>query len=159
MGVFEASDIVEVAVRIEENGANFYRFAGQIASHEEAKALFAHLAEAEVAHQRVFEGIFAQMEHADPPESYQGEYQAYLRNYVDNKIIFTKDVMDRELAAVKDTPSALDFAMQRELDSILYYHEIKNLLPAGQHPAVERIIAEERKHYSGLAEMKKRFLA
>ena len=42
MKVFEASDIVEVAIRIEENGINFYRFAEQIAKQEEAKKLFAH---------------------------------------------------------------------------------------------------------------------
>ena len=39
MGVFAASDIVEVAIRIEENGINFYKFAEQIAKKEEAKKL------------------------------------------------------------------------------------------------------------------------
>ena len=159
MGVFEASDIVEVAIRIEENGANFYKFAEQIAKQEEAKNLFAQLAEAEAAHKRIFEGIFASMEKLSPPESYQGEYKAYLRNYVDNNIIFTKEVMDKELANVKDTISALDFAIKRELDSILYYHEIKNLVSAAQHKALEQIIEEERKHFSTLTEMKKRFLS
>jgi len=37
MQVFEASDIVEIAIRIEENGTNFYKFAEQIAKEEEAK--------------------------------------------------------------------------------------------------------------------------
>lgn len=159
MGVFEASDIVEVAIRIEENGANFYKFAEQIAKQEEAKNLFTSLAEAEVDHKKIFEGIFAKMEKSNPPESYQGEYKAYLRNYVDNNIIFTKEVMDKELAKVKDTLSALDFAIKRELDSILYYHEIKNLVSAAQHKAVEQIIEEERKHFSLLTEMKKCFLS
>ena len=159
MGVFEASDIVEAAIRIEENGANFYKFAEQIAKQEEAKNLFASLAEAEADHKKIFEVIFAKMEKSSPPESYQGEYKAYLRNYVDNNIIFTKEVMDKELAKVKDTVSALDFAIKRELDSILYYHEIKNLVSAAQHKAVEQIIEEERKHFSLLTEMEKRFLS
>lgn len=159
MGVFEASDIVEVAIRIEENGVNFYKFAEQIAKQEEAKKLFAELAEAEVAHKRVFEGIFAKMEKSSPPESYQGEYKAYLRAYVDNNIIFTKEAMDKELASVKDTLSAIDFAIRRELDSILYYHEIKKLVSPAQHGALDRIIEEERKHFSTLTELKKRCLA
>ena len=157
MQVFQASDIVEIAVRIEENGVNFYRFAEQLAKQEEAKKLFASLAEAEVAHKRMFEGIFATMDKSTPPESYQGEYAAYLRAYVDNNIIFTKEVMDKELAKVKDTLAAFDFAIKRELDSILYYHEIKRLVPAAQHAAIEQIIEEERKHFSSLTEMKKRF--
>ena len=81
----------------------------------------------------------------------------YLRNYVDNNIIFTKEVMDKQLSAVTDTPSALDFAMQRELDSILYYHEIKNLVPQAQHETIEKIIEEERKHYAMLLDAKKKY--
>ena len=157
MSVFAASDIMEVAIRIEENGINFYKFAEQIAKQEEAKKLFAQLAQAEVAHKKTFEGIFAKMEKYNPPESYEGEYGAYLRSYVDNNIIFTKEIMDKQLAKVKDTSAALDFAIQRELDSILYYHEIKKLVPASQHEAIEKIIEEERKHFLSLTAMKKSY--
>ena len=157
MQVFEASDIVEVAIRIEENGINFYKFAEQLAKQEEAKKLFAHLVQAEVTHKKTFEDIFANMEKYNPPEQYAGEYSAYLRSYVDNNLIFTKEIMDKQLANVKDTVAAFDFAMQRELDSILYYHEIKKLVPPAQHEAIENIIEEERKHYAALVDMKKRY--
>ncbi|MFA5323103.1 MAG: ferritin family protein, partial [Smithella sp.] len=140
MSVFAASDIVEVAIRIEENGVNFYKYAEQIAKQENAKKLFAQLAEAEVNHKRIFEKLFAGMEKSNMTESYEGEFAAYLRSYVDNNLIFTKEIMDKQLAQVTDTHSALDFAIQRELDSILYYHEIKQLVPAAQHEAVEKII-------------------
>ncbi len=158
MSVFEASDIVEIAIRIEENGINFYKFAEQITKQGEAKNLFAHLAEEEIKHKRIFEGIFAQMEKYNPPESYAGEYSAYLRAYVDNNVIFTKKSMDKELSKVTDTLAAFDFAIKRELDSILYYHEIKKLVPATQHATLDQIINEERKHFTLLTEMKKRFM-
>jgi rubrerythrin len=74
---------------------------------------------------------------------------------VDNNLIFTKEIMDKQLAKIKNTKSALDFAIQRELDSILYYHEIKKLVPAAQHDTIEKIIEEERKHFLSLTEMKK----
>lgn len=157
MQVFAASDIVQVAIRIEENGIIFYKFAEQLARQEESKKLFAFLADAEAGHKRTFEKFFAAVDKFIPAEQYAGEYSAYLRNYVDNNIIFTKEVMDKQLAGVKDTVAAFDFAMQRELDSILYYHEIKNLVPATQHDAIEKIIEEERKHYALLCDMKKRF--
>ncbi|HNZ64778.1 MAG TPA: ferritin family protein [Smithella sp.] len=155
MSVFAASDIVEVAIRIEENGVNFYKFAEQLAKKEDEKKLFAGLAQAEVAHKKTFEKIFAGMEKNTPPESYEGEFSAYLRSYVDNNIIFTKEIMDKQLSNIKSTADALDFAIQRELDSILYYHEIKKLVPAGQHEAIEKIIDEERKHFLSLTAMKK----
>jgi rubrerythrin len=157
MRVFDASDIVEIAIRIEENGANFYKFAEQIAKQEEAKQLFAHLALEELNHKKTFEGIFAKLDKTNPPESYDGEYSAYLRDYVDNNIIFTKEAMNKELAKVKDTAGALDFAIKRELDSILYYHEIKRFVPANQHATLDQIIEEERKHFAKLSEVKKRF--
>jgi rubrerythrin len=157
MRVFEASDIVEIAIRIEENGANFYKFAEQIAKQEEAKQLFAHLALEEINHKKTFEGIFAKLDKNNPPESYDGEYSAYLRDYVDSNIIFTKEAMSKELAKIKDTAGALDFAIKRELDSILYYHEIKRFVPANQYATLDQIIEEERKHFAKLSEVKKRF--
>ncbi len=158
MQVFTANDIVEVAVRIEENGITFYNFAEKIAKTEDAKKLFAQLALAEAAHKRTFEKLLSEIETYTPPERYAGEYADYLRNYVDNNLIFTKDVMDKQLSQVTDTVGAFDFAMQRELDSILYYHEVKNLVPAAQHEAIEKIINEERKHYQMLNQMKKRYV-
>jgi rubrerythrin len=155
MSVFAASDIVEVAIRIEENGVNFYKFAEQIAKKEAEKKLFAELAEAEVNHKRTFEKLLVNVEKSNLTESYEGEYGAYLRSYVDNNLIFTKEIMDKQLSKIKDTSAALDFAIQRELDSILYYHEIKKLVPAVQHDAIEKIIEEERKHFLSLTAMKK----
>ena len=155
MCVFTASDIMEVAIRIEENGVNFYKFAEQIAKQDDAKKLFAGLAQAEVAHKKTFEKLFAGMEKSNLPESYEGEFSAYIRSYVDNNLIFTKEIMDQQLAKVTDTKAALEFAIQRELDSILYYHEIKRLVPAAQHESIEKIIEEERKHFMNLTAMKK----
>jgi len=157
MSVYKGTDIVQFAVRIEENGANFYRYAVQLAKDEDTKKIFTNLAEAEVHHQRTFSKIFAAMEKDNLPETYDGEYAAYLHNYVDNNIIFNKEAMEQEVAKVKDVLSAIDFAIRRELDSILFYHEIKRLVPAGDHGVIEDIIAEERKHFQGLTNLRSRY--
>jgi rubrerythrin len=156
MSVFKGSDIVEFAVRIEENGENFYRYAVQLAKDEETKGIFLNLAVAEAHHKRTFEKIFAIMEKEKPPETYDGEYAAYLHNYVDNNIIFKKEVMEKELAQVKDVLAAIDFAIRRELDSILYYHEIKRFVPTSEHAVIEEVIEEERKHFKGLSNLRTR---
>ena len=156
MAVFEAGDIVEAAIRIEENGANFYRFAMQIAGREETKALFRQLADEEVKHQKTFSELLAGMDRTLPPEGYDGEYAAYLHGYVDNRLVFKADLLATELAVIKDEASAIEFAIRRELDSLLYYREIRELLPADRREAIERIILEERKHFVKLSEMKKR---
>jgi rubrerythrin len=157
MSVFKGSDILEFAVRIEENGENFYRYAVQLAKDEETKKIFQSLAEAERHHQKTFGKIFAAMEKQNPPETYDGEYAAYLHNYVDNNIIFKKEVMEAEVAKVKDILSAIDFAIRRELDSILYYHEIKRLVPESEHDVIDEVIEEERKHFKGLSNLRTKY--
>jgi rubrerythrin len=155
MAVFEASDIVEVAVHIEENGANFYRYAVQLAGKEAVKALFQRLADEEVKHRRIFAEILAGMDRNLPPEGYDGEYAAYLHDYVDNHLVFTTEAFAGELAKIRDEASALDFAIRRELDSIHYYREMRELMPADRSEAIERIIAEEKEHFIRLSAMRK----
>jgi len=50
-----------------------------------------------------------------------------------------------------------NFGIQRELDSTLYFHEIKKFVPKSQHNLIDRIIDEERKHFSKLSELRKRY--
>ena len=159
MGVFDASDVVQFAIRIEENGMNFYRYAVQIARDEETKMLFTRLVGDEANHKNFFEKLFAEMEKYNPPERYEGEYEEYLRGYVDNNVIFTKDVLEKELSRIKDTRAALDFAIRREIDSIFYYSEIKKLVTPAQHGALEKVIDEERRHFSTLSGLRKRYVA
>ncbi len=156
MAVFDASDIVEVAIRIEENGANFYRYAVQLAGIEEVKALFQALADDEVKHHRIFAEMLAGMDRNLPPEGYDGEYAAYLHDYVDNRLVFTTEAFAGQLATIRDRASALDFAIQRELDSIHYYREMRELLPPNQREAVDRIITEEKEHFVRLSALKNR---
>jgi len=154
---FEASDIFEIAMRIEENGGNFYRYAVQVAKDKEAKEMFGWLAGEEDKHKVLFKDMLSKIETQAPPESYPGEYGSYLHDYSDNNLIFRKDVMDAEMARVTDTPSAIDFAIRRELDSILYYHEIKGFIAKDQHESIDKIINEERKHFKMLSEMKRKY--
>jgi len=158
MSVFRGSDIVEFAIRVEENGENFYRYAIQLAKDEETKKMFSLLADQEKQHQKVFRRIFAAMEKYTPPETYDGEYAAYLHNYIDGNVIFDKKALDEEFAKIKDVAAALDFAIKRELDSMLYYHEIKRLVPENEHTVIEDIIEEERKHFKGLSKLRQRYV-
>lgn len=155
MGVFEGSDIVAAAVRIEENGEVFYRFAAQLTKKPSLKDLFLSLAEDEKAHGRLFEKILSEMERNLPPEGYDGQYAAYLHDYVDNNLVFTAEALKVRLEDLKDEGQVLDFAIARELDSIHYYREMAELLPSDQRKPIERIIAEEKGHFVRLSGLKK----
>ena len=156
MKIFDASEVLQFAIRIEENGEKFYRYADGITKEEEAKKIFNYLADEEINHKKLFEDLLSKIEKYEPPESYPGEYFAYLRAYVDN-IIFTKEKMDTELSKIKDTLLAIQFAIQRELDPILYYHEVKKFVRESQHHLIDKIINEEIKHFLKLSELEKNY--
>jgi len=153
----EAGDILQIAMRIEENGASFYRYAVQVAQEEKAKEMFGWLAGAEDEHKALFQEMLSKIETHAPPESYPGEYGMYLHRYADNRLIFKREAMDAELARIVDTLSAIDFAIDREVDSIVYYHEIKGFVSKDQHEAIDRIINEERRHFKILSKMREEY--
>ncbi len=155
MKVFTASDVINFAIRVEEDGEMFYRKAAQAVSDQGVKDLFGQLADAEVAHKKLFREMLGNVETIAPGETYEGEYAAYLSDYIDGKVIFTGDREKEALSAAGDTQAALVFAMGREADSILYYHEAKRLVASKYHDAIDKIIEEERSHFNRLAAMKK----
>jgi rubrerythrin len=152
--VFEGQDL-SVCHQIEENGERFYRQAAQGVQDKDASRLFEHLADEEVKHRKIFEGMLPKTETYSMGERYPGEYLEYLGNDLDDKVVFNKRETDRELTDVKDTPSAIDFAMHREIGAILYFLEIKNLVSKDQQSSIDRIVDEERKHFSLLSQMRK----
>ena len=154
MALFEPSEIFQFAIRIEENGENFYHQMAQKFEDEKVKELFSFLADEETKHKKIYEGMVSKMEKYEPFESYTNEYFSYLRAYVDNHI-FTPEKLNEEMSNIKDVNSAIDFAMGTELDSILYYQEVKNLVPENQRNVIDKIIEEERRHYVKLSDIKK----
>jgi len=152
MKTFDVSEIFQFAIKIEENGTKFYWHAAQMAKDAKMKEVFNSLAEDEIEHKKIFEDMLSQMHKYDPSEFYPEEYFEYLHSYVDG-IIFTGELQERELPV--DTLSAIKFAIQRELDSILYYQEIKKFVTKDQHDLIDRIIEEERKHFLKLSKFLK----
>jgi len=150
--IFEASDVLQFAVCMEENGGLFYRKAAKLSEKSEVKKLFEFLASEEEEHKKTFENFLSQVTLYEPPEEYPGEYLAYLHNYIDGKVFFTND---SSMPKSIDTASALDYAIQREMDAILYYTELKPFVSANDQKTIDSIIDEERRHFAQLSEIKK----
>ena len=156
MNIFSAGDVLQFAIRLEENGEAFYRKAAANADDKGVVELFNHLAEEEIKHRKIFEDLFSRAQWIEPAETYEGEYLAYLKNYMDGKVVFSADSKS-VIPDIHGTAAALDFAIQRELDSILYYQELKAFVPQKDVASLDTIIAEERKHFSILSGAKKNY--
>lgn len=148
-----ASEVLQFAIKIEENGWNFYNKVAEANEDKKIKDLFTFLADEEVKHKETFEAMLPEIENYEPREVYPPEYFAYLRAYADN-IIFKKGE-EKELSSDLEPVSAIDFGMIIEVDSIAYYNEVKNFVSLQQQSAIDKIIEEEKKHFLKLSELKK----
>jgi rubrerythrin len=158
MKIFDAGDVIQFAVRIEEDGEAFYRKAALITQDKDTGNFFNFLADEEIHHKALFREMLSRIEAPQPAESYDGEYASYLSDYIDGKAIFTKQAEKELTADTKDMLSIVTFAMGREADSILYYHEAKRFLAEKYYDVIDKIITEERKHFGRLSEMKKKYI-
>lgn len=155
MGIlFDPSEVFQLAIRIEENGEKFYRTMSQKLKDPEIKEVFKFLAEEEIAHKNFYKETLSEFEHYEPYESYPDEYFSYLRSYAD-RIIFSQKTFEKKLNEISDVISAIDFAIGAELDSILYFQEMKKMVPENNQKKIEIIIKQERKHFVKLAKLKK----
>lgn len=154
MATFSASEVYQFAIRIEENGVAFYLGAAQKLTDSTAKETFKYLADQEMAHKKVFEGMLEKFGSYEPPETYADEYYAYLKNYAEG-IVFSKEKLTDAIDKLTDTRGALDFGIQREIDSILYYLEVKRFIPESEQAEIDKIVEEERRHFVKLTELKK----
>ena len=151
-----AGEILQFAIRMEENGERFYRQAANNSSEIRVNELFSHLASEEAVHKGSFEELFAKADMFVPPECYPGEYLAYFYNYIDSKVFFSNE-NKASMSGSFDVLKALDFAIQRELDSVLFYQELKIFVPLADNKTIDAIINEERRHFAQLSEVKKNF--
>ncbi len=155
MALVSAAEVFQFAVKIEQNGYDFYtKYAEKLDSSSE-KEIFQYLADEESKHIKTFSRMLDSVESFKQPLNYPDEYFTYLQAYADN-LIFKPGDLDAELAQIKDTKSAIDFGIKRELDSILYYQEIKSFVTKAEKDHIDTIISEERKHFTKLSQMKKR---
>lgn len=158
MAVFTAGELYDIGVGIEKNGAAYYEALSRATGDETLKGIYSGLASMERHHIEVFQSLRAGAGSGPvvPPVD-EEEYGAYLKALIDSSV-FTDDKVAMEMAKNADGPGeALQLALGAEKDSILFYTEMRDMVPQRERDAVERIINEERKHVRELSELKQRY--
>lgn len=153
--IFSASEIVQLGVQIEKNGKDFYLAAAKKSKNDRAREIFEYLANEEEKHIEVFQDILSGVETYEPPESYPGEYFAYLRA-LSEEYIFTREKKGAEIGKkVKDDKEAINLGIDAEKDSILLYTEMKKFVLKTSYETLDKLIEEEQNHFRKLLELKK----
>jgi rubrerythrin len=153
MGLFTDRDLVAMAIQLEEHGQAFYSRAADKVADTRCKDLLRRLARDEATHRELFERMLSSLGGVQVPQSCDGEDQSYVRAHLESQV-FSRARMDQLLGqATVLERDALQLGVDSEKDSILFYSEMKSFVSTSDHPVVDRIIAEEREHFSALVEL------
>lgn len=156
---FSGSELINIAIGIERRGIAFYEVMGRSTKNAVARDVFQYLADMERHHVRVFQDMLGEADKYQLPETHAGEYTAYLQALVDSAV-FTDDMVTSEMATRAESDiETLELAVSAEKDSILFYYEMKDIMPERAQPTVNRIIAEEKAHLRQLSELKRKLAA
>ena len=145
---FTGKEILDMAVRIEENGMRFYADAAKGAKSKDLRELFKALSEDEGTHIKMFLDLKKLLvdnttEGFDP---YLDEAQSYLRTMADAEV-FTNPEAGKETArALKSEEEAIKLVIGMEKDSLLFYYELERMIREKDRKLVESIIEQEKDH-------------
>jgi rubrerythrin len=143
---YSGQEIIDIAVRIEENGHEFYTNAAEMISESnDKKSLFLDLAEKEVMHIAIFQKLADKFD-AESFDFESVDASEYINHLADSHI-FGKPDSGRELAMKVQSPKeALEIAFKFENDSVAFYTELEKYVRSDAKKLVQQIIAEEMEH-------------
>jgi rubrerythrin len=147
---FNAIEVFEIAERIERNSIKFYRRAAEALSDQDLSQMLLSLAEFEKEHQDTFADMRKQISHKEldlitfDPEN---EMTLYLRTIADSHIFDLKKDPGEQLKDKETAEDILNYAIEAEKNSIIFYLGLKNFVPAkAGKDKVDEIIEEEMGH-------------
>jgi len=157
-----ADDVFAMAVRIEENGQQFYSGAARQAEDPTVKGLFLDLAAMEEGHVTIFKNLRRLLPAGPDAGSVwdpEGLAESYLQAAADSHIFTVQEEIER-LPAVKEPLAALEMALQFEKDSLAFFLGMKAILPdEGGRREIDTLVHAEMEHIIMLVTARNAFLA
>jgi rubrerythrin len=153
---FSGSELIEMAIRIEENGGKFYSDAGKASKSTALKKLFKDLSEEESRHRKVFmdlRKLVPDEELSMRLDPYSEDDMTYLYALADSEVFTGKG--SRLAQRVRSERSALNLAIAMEKDSILFYIELLGMVREKDRSILDDLINEEKEHLRKLSALLK----
>jgi len=147
---FNADEIFEMAIEIEQNGAKFYREAAQNSTGEDTKKMLLDMAAMEDGHIKTFEAMrkeLTEKEKADTVFDPYNEGALYLQAMADSHGTEGKVSPTQKLTGQETTKEIYEIALNAEKESVVFYYGLKGYVSAkAGKDKVEAVIMEELSH-------------
>jgi rubrerythrin len=148
--MFTMREIIEFAIRIEENGEKVYRDASEKVSDPSLISLLQRLADEESEHVRWFSELKGTVKEGrvDPQVGEMG--QSLLLEIVGDQ---TFSLKERDLSTIGDLREVLKIALDFEKDTVIFYEMMGSFIKEDAALAeLDQIIQEENRHIRVLSE-------
>ena len=154
---FNAREILDMAVKIEENGLKFYTDAAKASKSKEIKELFTHLASDEKKHVKVFSDLIKLVPKDELSDAANDPYSEEARMYLNslaNTEVFTAPDAGKAMGKVMQSGlSVLEYAIGMEKDAILFYYELNSMVREKDRPVLDNLIAQEKNNLKKLTKL------
>ena len=148
--MFSVSEIIDLAIQIENNGESIYRGASEKVSQRQLASLLQWLADQEAEHSRWFVELKGKVKKSVASEALEEMAQNVLRGILGDQTFSLKDA---DFSKIEDVETLLNLAIEFEKDSILFYEMLAALVDEEETLGqLKMIIEEESRHVKVLQE-------
>lgn len=151
-------EILQFAVKIEQEGYRFYVQAMKKMDQAEILKLFQYLADEEFKHEYIFKNMLDKIGQFAPPESYRGEYEAYMQDFINSNWFEKFRLPDNAIDSIQTMKKAIDMALDFEKNSIIFYTALKQHIKDENQKLIDKIIGEELNHISRITQYQQGYL-
>ncbi len=157
MGIFfSGPEVIEMAIRTEENGEKFYTSHAEKAEVESVKLLFTYLANEEAKHIEDFSKLYDIVK--ETGETIFGDYEefkAYMGTFADSKFLTNFTAEANKIKDSTDVQEVIEFAIGFEKETLLFYYGLLEFISEKGRDIVKDIIEQEKVHVEKLTSIKK----
>ena len=147
MALFQAADIVELAMQVEESGEAFYTAVAAKVETPEARELFEYLAGQEVIHYQIFQRLSQSVREAPFMTDEEWDlYVDYLQGTVQSAFFEGTDKALALAETVADSQTAIQMAIGFEKETLLFFYDLRDRIPDADRPVLDKVIDEEKRH-------------
>ncbi|MBI2869668.1 MAG: ferritin family protein [Chloroflexi bacterium] len=152
-------ELLKLSVEIEKNGREFYSQIARRARDGDVKDKFSYLADQEHLHEKTFSDMLKRVSaQTSPPKGFSKEDYQFIKDVAASSIFTGERALDALNRKTMTDIEAVELGLGFEKDSILFYSDMRGMLPRDDQPLIDMITHEEKKHLSELHLMKMRAL-
>ena len=150
MNKYNINEVMEMAVRTEQLGYQFYTsIAAKFEKDEKLAGLFTKLASKEKVHEKTFAELKDMVSKSGPEPVEWEEVSNYMRAFVESEFFLGKGKSLPSMDHIKTVKEAVKFALGFEKETLLYFMELRKIVR--EKEIMDEVINEEKSHIMWLA--------